>query len=306
MKKKILLTGGAGFVGSHLGDRLAKENYEVFAVDNLSKGDINNLTKKVNFFKLDINSSEFKKLLIKIKPHVIFHLAAQTSVNVSLKNPRHDLETNLISTLKLLESVQPLKVEKIIFASSAAIFGHTKKLPIQEADPKQPISFYGVSKLCSEYLLKNNYQRYKIPYISLRLANVYGPRQDSSGEGGVVAIFSGQIIKRQPITVYGNGNQTRDFIYVADVVEAFCLALKTEIVGEFNIGTSKETSVNDLVKTFRNITTRDISKVFNPARFIEVARNSLNYHKFKKVTGYQPRVDLREGLKKTIAYLAAN
>src|SRR3990167_7179337 len=193
-KKKALVTGGAGFIGSHLCDRLFEEDFDVYVVDNLSKGRIENLNKKVDFFKININSPKFLKLLGILKPNIIFHLAAQSSISNSLKDPKKDFQTNLFSTLKLLEKSRKIKIEKIIFTSSAAIFGKAERLPIDEKYPRNPISYYGISKLCSEYFFQNYYKSYQMPYVCLRLANVYGPRQDASGEGGVVAIFANKLI----------------------------------------------------------------------------------------------------------------
>src|SRR3989344_6272008 len=252
-KKKILVTGGAGFIGSHLCDRLFEEDFDVYVVDDLSKGRIENLNKVVNFFKIDINSPKFLKLLETLKPNIIFHLAAQSSISNSLKDPEKDFQTNLFSTLKLLEKSRQIKIGKIIFTSSAAIFGKVEKFPIAENYPKNPISYYGISKLCSEYFFNNYFTQYKLPYVILRLANVYGPRQDASGEGGVVAIFANQIQKNRPVTIFGSGNQTRDLVYVSDVVDALIKTIQNNIGGEFNIGTSKQTSVSELLEMLLKI-----------------------------------------------------
>lgn len=335
-KKKILVSGGAGFIGSHLCDRLVEEDFEVHAVDNLSKGKIENLNKKVDFIKININSPKFLKLQETLKPNTIFHLAAQSSISNSLKDPRKDFQTNFFSTLKLLERSRQIKIGKIIFASSAAIFGKVEKLPIDEDYPKNPISYYGISKLCSEYFFKNYFAQYKLPYVILRLANVYGPRQDASGEGGVVAIFANQIQKKRPVTIFGNGNQTRDFVYVSDVVDALIKSIQKDVIGEFNIGTSKQVSVNKLLEmllkidkgnkaidkiyserktpAFMAVMKRILSEdqnttafkpcvVYKPSRFFEAEKSSLSSEKFKIATGFVPQVDIQAGLEKTYQYL---
>ena len=302
-KKKALVTGGAGFIGSHLCDRLFEEDFDVYVVDNLSKGRIENLNKNVDFFKININSPKFLKLLGILKPNIIFHLAAQSSISNSLKDPKKDFQTNLFSTLKLLEKSRKIKIEKIIFTSSAAIFGKAERLPIDEKYPRNPISYYGISKLCSEYFFQNYYKSYQMPYVCLRLANVYGPRQDASGEGGVVAIFANNIIKKTPLVIYGEGEQTRDFIYISDVIDALIRSLDERTIDNFNIGTSTQTSINHLANKLISIDdNKPVRIMHRPQRFSEVEKSSLSYQKFSRVTGFKPKVNLDKGLKKTINY----
>ena len=231
-------------------------------------------------------------------------MAAQSSISRSLNNPKKDFQVNLLSVVNLLEKSKQIKIKRIIFASSAAIFGEVKKLPIDENYPKNPISYYGISKLCAEYFFQNYYKNYQIPYICLRLANVYGPRQDASGEGGVIAIFANRIIKGKPIIIYGSGDQTRDFIYVSDVVDAFIKSLKEDINGEFNIGTSQQTSINQVTNKLIGINdpNQPVTKIHKPQRFLEVEKSSLSHQKFKRSTGFQPKVGLDDGLAKTINY----
>ena len=304
-KKKVLVTGGAGFIGSHLCDRLFKEDFEVSVVDNLSKGRIENLNKNVDFFKININSPKFLKLLETLRPKVIFHLAAQSSISYSLKDPKKDFQTNLFSTHKLLEKSRQIKIEKVIFTSSAAVFGKAESLPIDENYPKNPISYYGISKLCSEYFFKNYYAEYKLPYVILRLANVYGPRQDAGGEGGVVAIFANQIQKKRPVTIFGSGNQTRDFVYVSDVVDALIKSIQKNVLGEFNIGTSKQISVNKLLEMLLKMdkSNKVIDKIYKQSRFFEAEKSSLSSEKFRSATGFAPQVGIQTGLEKTNQYL---
>src|SRR3990167_7552314 len=241
--KKILVTGGAGFIGSHLVDRLIKSGYKTIVADNLSRGKLENVNAKADFEKTDITSKKITDLIKKIKPDVIYHFAAQSNIGQSLKDPQKDISINFLATQTLLDQAKVLKIKKIIFASSAAVYAESKKMPIKEEDLKEPISLYGVSKLCSEYLLRNYHKIHGLPYASLRFANVYGPRQDMSAEGGVVAILIDKILKNDQATIFGDGTQTRDFIYVSDVVKACLLSLRNDVLGEFNIGTAQETPI---------------------------------------------------------------
>src|SRR3990167_11328030 len=240
---KVLVTGGAGFIGSHLVDRLVEEGHKTIVADDLSKGRIGNVNAKADFEKIDITSNRFSILIKKIKPDVIFHFAAQSSITKSIESPKKDIAINLLATQDLLDAAMEAKVSKLIFASSAAVYARSTNLPIAEENPKEPISLYGVSKLCSEYLLRNYHKIHNLSYASLRFANVYGPRQDMSAEGGVVAIFIDKILKMDQAIIFGDGTQTRDFIYVSDVVKACFLSLRNDVLGEFNIGTAQETPI---------------------------------------------------------------
>ncbi len=299
----ILVTGGAGFIGSHLVDRLVIDGHSVFVADDLSKGKLKNIKKDVKFFKVDIRSNKFTELLQKIKPEIIFHLAAQSSIAKSFKNPYKDFDINLFATLKLLKKAKEIRVKKIIFASSAAVYGVSEKLPIDENDPKNPTSYYGLSKLSSEYFFESYYQRINLNYACLRFANVYGARQDASGEGGVVAIFANNIIRKKPLVIYGSGQQTRDFIYVSDIIDALVKSLDENVIGSFNIGTSKQTPINHLAnETISVYNDKPVKIVYKPKRFLEVEKSSLSYRKFKKVTGFSPKTSLEDGFKKTLKY----
>ena len=194
------------------------------------------------------------------------------------------------------------KVSKLIFASSAAVYARSTNLPIAEENPKEPISLYGVSKLCSEYLLRNYHKIHNLSYASLRFANVYGPRQDMNSEGGVVAIFIDKILKTDQAIIFGDGTQTRDFIYVSDVIDACLLSLNNTVNGEFNIGTAKETSILNLYKNLLVLSGAKDNKKFTKRRFLEIARNSLSSEKFKNTTGWESRVNVDRGLKLTFDY----
>ena len=300
--KKILVTGGAGFIGSHLTDRLVEEGHKVIITDDLSKGRIENINAKADFEKVDVTSKKFLDLMKKIKPDAVFHLAAQSGIGQSLKDPQKDIAVNFLATQTLLEQAKVLRLKKIVFASSAAVYAESKKLPLDEENIKEPISLYGVSKLLSEYLLQNYHKIHGLPYTSLRFANVYGPRQDSSGEGGVVAIFTDKILKNDQVTIFGNGTQTRDFIYVSDVVDACLLSLSNKVTGEFNIGTAQETSILNLYEKLLDLSGAKDNKKFTKRRFLEIARNSLSSEKFKNTTGWESRVNVDRGLKLTFDY----
>ena len=297
--KKMLVTGGAGFIGSHLVDRLVEEGYKVIVADDLSRGRLENVNAKADFKKTDITSKKFPELIKKIRPDVIFHFAAQSSITKSIKNPKEDIAINILATQDLLDGAKETKLGKVIFASSASVYAQSAKQPIEEEYPKGPLSLYGVSKLCSEYLLSNYRKIHGLSYASLRFANVYGLRQDSSGEGGVVAIFIDKILKSDKVTIFGNGTQTRDFIYVDDVVDACLSAVNDDVIGEFNIGTESETSVLDLYSKLLKISGSRSDKIFRTAPNLEVKRSALSFQKYKKKTNWRPRINLGYGLEKT-------
>ena len=296
---RVLITGGAGFIGSHLVNRLVEDGYKVTVADDLSRGTLENVNVKADFEKIDVTSKSFLKLVIKFKPDAIFHFAAQSDIGQSLKDPQKDISINFLATQTLLDQAKVLKIKKIIFASSAAVYAESKKMPIKEEDLKEPISLYGVSKLCSEYLLRNYHKIHGLPYASLRFANVYGSRQDMSAEGGVIAIFINKILKNSQATIFGDGTQTRDFTYVSDVVDACLLSLSYKVAGEFNIGTATETSIRGLYERLLKLSGAQDNIKFEKRKFLEVGRNSLFSEKFKKSTGWKPKVSIREGLKKT-------
>lgn len=299
---KVLVTGGAGFIGSHLSNKLSDLGHIVFVVDDLSKGNKLNLKKKVNFYKEDIRIKTFDNLLKKLQPDFIYHLAAQSSLSKSFKNPKYDFQINLIATQRLIETASSIKAKKIVFASSAAVYGEQAKLPIGENAPKNPISIYGVSKLSAEYLLSINYQRNKMPYISLRYSNVYGENQDTSAEGGVVAIFIKSSLDGKAVHIFGDGNQTRDFIHVSDVINANLSILGKDLIGEFNISTSHQTTVNHLYALIQKIHKYKLRIKYENPQNQEVKKSALSYKKFNKVTGWRPAVDIESGLKITYEF----
>lgn len=305
---KIIVTGGAGFIGSHLVDRLIKEKHNVVIIDNLSTGKKENINKKAKFYKLTIESPKLKEVFNKVKPDIVFHLAAQINVRDSVANPINDAKINILGSLNLLENCKKFGIEKIIFASTGgAIYGDADIIPTPEDYKETPVSPYGVAKLSVEKYLYYYWKVKKLKFVSLRLANVYGPRQNSKGEAGVVAIFCDKMLSdKQPI-INGNGRQTRDFVYVDDVVEAFYFSFKkTEKVGIYNIGTAKETDINTIFQELKKLTGAKCKKIHGPSLEGEQKRSCLDFNKAKKELGWKPKYSLKEGLKETVEWFGSN
>ena len=300
---KCLVTGGAGFIGSHLQDRLIKDGHQVVVIDNLSTGKRENLNPKAKFYKIDICSSRISQIFRKEKPEIVFHYAAQIDVRKSVESPIEDAKINILGTLNLLENCKKYKVKKFIFASTGgAIYGDAGIIPTPENYPEFPLSPYGIEKLVAEKYLNYYYKVSGLPYIALRLANVYGLRQNSQGEAGVIAIFCDKMLsKKQPI-INGSGRQTRDFVFVGDVVEANILALKKNKIGIFNIGTAKETNVNTIFKKLKELTGSKCKEIYGPALLGEQKRSCLDFLKVKKELNWQPKHSLDKGLNKTVEW----
>ena len=300
---KILVTGGAGFIGSNVVDALVKDGHEVTVLDNLSTGKEENINPEVKFYNidlLDIESLEF--VFREFKPDVVNHHAAQIDVRKSVEDPAFDAETNIIGSINLFELSINAGVRRIIFSSTGgALYGEPEKLPASEDTPIEPLSPYGVSKYCVENYLNYFKRLYGIERVILRYANVYGPRQDPLGEAGVVAIFTGKILKGEKPVIYGDGTQTRDYVFVEDVVRANVLALEGK-EGIYNIGTGSETSVNELIEIFSKVLGREIKLEYAPPRKGEVSRISLDGEKAKRELGCVPKYSLPEGIRKTIEW----
>jgi UDP-glucose 4-epimerase len=300
---KALVTGGAGFIGSHIVDALVARRYKTYVVDNLSRGKKENLNPNAQFFKMDITSPEFPKLIQKLKPDVIFHVAAQIDVRKSVVAPITDAKINIFATLALAEAAAAAGVKKIIFSSSGgAMFSDDVRPPYSEEAREQPVSPYGITKRAGELYLNFEQKNRGLSCVSLRYSNVYGPRQSSVGDAGVVAIFSEKMLAGLQAKINGNGKQTRDYVYVGDVVRANLLAMNEKINGIFNIGTGRETSVNDLFGKLKKIIGYQLPEKHVPACSGEVMRSSLICKKAAKVLGWQPKVKLDDGLKKTVEW----
>ncbi|MDD5621985.1 MAG: NAD-dependent epimerase/dehydratase family protein [Actinomycetota bacterium] len=298
---KILITGGAGFIGSNVADGLLEKKHEVAIVDDLSNGKKENIPEEAGFYRCDIRSKKLYSIFKAEKPDVVIHNAAQLSVRVSVEDPLMDADINVIGGLNVIQACHTYNVKKIIFASSGGtVYGEQKYFPADEEHPTRPISPYGVAKLTTENYLYYFYKTYGLNYISLRYGNIYGPRQDPYGEAGVVAIFSSKIIKGENPTINGDGLQTRDYVYVRDVVDVNIRAMESDFTGSMNVGTEKETTVMELFKILREVSGEsDVEEVHGPSREGEQRRSQLSYGLAKKILGWQPRMSLGEGLKIT-------
>jgi len=309
---KILVTGGAGFIGSHLVDKLIKNGHKVVVVDNLSTGKRENLNPaffkksgagtKAKFYKIDICSPQISQIFKKERPKIVYHLAAQIDVRKSTENPVKDAKINILGTLNVLENCKKNKVKKFIFSSSVGVYGEPKTLPVKENHSLNPIAPYPITKLTIEKYL-NYFKSQGLNFVSLRYANIYGPRQPSEiGEGGVIAIFTNKILKGERPIIFGKGIQTRDFLYVDDAVEAAVLALKAKSGSIYNVGTDKEITINNLLKLVLRILNKKTKPIYKPLRRGEIICSRIDYSKIKKELGFQPRYTLEEGLNETIKW----
>ncbi|THJ25173.1 MAG: NAD-dependent epimerase/dehydratase family protein [Nitrospira sp. CG24E] len=300
---KVLVTGGAGFIGSHLVDRLAQEGHEVVVVDNLSTGKRRNLNRAARFYKLDIQSWRLERVFRNERPHMVMHLAAQMDVRKSVEDPIFDAQINVLGMLNMLQQAVRHGVRKVVFSSSGgAIYGEQEIYPAPETHITRPLSPYGISKLCGEQYL-SYYQRVSgLQMVNLRYANVYGPRQDPDGEAGVVAIFIQKLLNNEQAIVNGNGRQTRDFVYVEDVVEANLAVMGQEVQGTYNVGTGEETSINDLLRILIAHTGSICKEVHGPAKSGEQARSVIDSNKLRQELSWDPKTELSEGLKRTVDY----
>ena len=300
---KVLVTGGAGFIGSHLVDRLIQEGHEVVVVDNLLTGKRRNLNKEARFYKQDIQSSRLERVFSRERPQLVMHLAAQVDLRRSVQDPIFDAQVNILGTLNLLEQAVKYGTRKVIFASSGgAIYGEQDVFPAPESHPIRPLSPYGISKLNGEQYLAY-YQRVSgIQHVILRYSNVYGPRQDPEGEAGVVAIFTGKMLAGEQPIINGNGRQTRDFVFVDDVVEANLAVIGKEVQGVYNVGTAEETSINDLFRLLVELTNAGCKELHGPAKKGEQARSVVDIRRLRQELGWEPKVPLREGLRRTVEF----
>lgn len=300
---KILVTGGAGFIGSHIVDRLIEEEHQVIVVDNLSVGKRKNINKKARFYKMDILSSRVEKVFRKERPDILSHYAAQIDVRKSVEDPKFDASINILGTINLLENCVKYGVKKVIFASSGgAIYGEQEAFPALETHPTRPLSPYGITKLTVEHYLYYYKVTGGVDFVSLRYANIYGPRQDPYGEAGVVAIFTQKMLNGEQPIINGTGKQTRDFVYVEDAVEAHMAVLQGNASGVFNVGTGQETSVNQLFRFLSELTKSNVKEVHGPEKKGEQQRSCLDYSHIHKTVEWESRMSLLGGLGKTVEY----
>ncbi len=299
--ESILITGGAGFIGSHLVDALIDKGYDVHIIDDLSMGKEKNINPRSTFHKIQIQDKRVEEIFKKINFIYVFHLAAQADVRRSCSDPMYDANSNIMGTLNILSLSRKYGLEKFIFSSSGGVIYGDVKTAATETSPAQPISPYGISKFSDElYII---FFRKFFPYTILRYANVYGERQDPSGEAGVVSIFTKNMLNREPCTLYGYGKPQRDYVYVRDVVKANILSLQRGDNEILNIGTGVATTVEELYSHLQKITDYDITPVYKLLREGELKSNYLCIKKAKNILGWEPSIQLQEGLKKVVKWL---
>ena len=300
---KILVTGGAGFIGSHVVDLLVDKGHDIVILDDLSNGKSENLNAKAPFYHMSITDKKLNDIFHRENFDVVVHHAAQISVRDSVKDPLHDMGINIKGTLLLLELCRTYNIKKFIFASTGgALYGEQDYFPADEMHPTRPLSPYAITKLSVEKYLFFYYHTHNLPYVSLRYANVYGPRQDPFGEAGVVAIFAQKMLKGEQPIINGDGNQTRDFVFVSDIAHANLLVLEHEVTGEINIATGVESSITQIFRQIKRITSSSANEVHGPAMPGEQLRSVLSYKKAKEVLGWKPTTSLDEGLMLTVAF----
>jgi UDP-glucose 4-epimerase len=304
VKMKVLLTGGAGFIGSNITDMLIETGYEVIIVDDLSTGREKNISNKARFYNLDIQNERLGSVFEKERPDFVSHQAAQVDVRRSVSDPVFDAKVNVLGAINVLQNCIKYGVKKIVFASSGgAIYGEQDIFPAPETHPLKPISPYGITKLVTEHYLNYYKTVFNLDYVALRYANVYGPRQDPFGEAGVVAIFIQKMLNGEQPVINGDGGQTRDFVYVGDVARANIKALQEDIPnGPINIGTGIETSINEIFDHLRNIINPSVKKQFALPKQGEQRRSVIDASKAKEILKWGPEVSIKEGLKRTYEY----
>jgi UDP-glucose 4-epimerase len=298
---KVLVTGGAGFIGSHVTDAFLDAGHEVWAVDDLSSGRRENLRPEVRLVVADIRSPEAARLVESERFEVMCHLAAQMDVRRSVTDPRFDADVNVAGFLNLLEAARKSGLRKVVFSSTGgAIYGEQDVYPAPETHPTRPVSPYGVSKASGELYLGYYRAQYGLKSVALRYANVYGPRQNPHGEAGVVAIFSERLLHGQTCTINGTGRQTRDFVYGPDVARANLLAATRDVEGPINVGTGVETDVNRLYTLLASAAGTDRPAQHAPAKAGEQMRSSVDPTRAGELLGWRPTVALEEGLRRTV------
>lgn len=298
---KILITGGAGFIGSHIVDAYIKEGHEVIIIDNLKTGNKKNLNPQATFYECDICDAKTTLTIFeKEKPDIVNHHAAQVNVRKSIEDPKYDAETNIIGLITLLNAAAKIKVRRFIFISSGgAIYGHAQ-VPTKETTIPKPLCPYGVSKYVGEQYVQLYYSLYNLPFIILRYANVYGPRQNPVGEAGVISIFIDKLLKNEEPIIFGDGEQTRDYVHIKDIVTANMVALTKGTNETFNIGTGIQTSVNSLLSIMRQEIISTKTPIHKAEITGEIKHGALDCSKAKKYLAWTPKIKIEEGIKHTI------
>lgn len=302
---KVLVTGGAGFIGSNIVDTLIKNGFDVVIVDDLSTGKKENLNPKAVFYNVDLNSPELRAVFEKEQPDLVCHHAAQINVRLSLENPGFDSKTNILGSIALLELCNEFNVKKVVYASSGgAIYGDPEYLPCDESHPINPISPYAVSKYAVELFLNYYHKVHGLNYCVLRYSNVYGPRQDPKGEAGVISIFMDRLLENKECKINGDGNQTRDFVFVKDVARANLLALNSDCEAcAINIGFGKETSINELFEKIKDVVGSSADAAHTDTIKGEVEKTYLKIDYAKEKLGWEPEYPLSKGLKETMRWI---
>ena len=303
---KILVTGGAGFIGSHIADACVQAGHEVIVVDDLSSGRVENVNEGARLERMDIRSPEAAQLIMDERPDLIDHHAAQMNVRRSVDDPGFDAEVNVLGFVNLLEAARNAGCRRVVFASSGgAVYGEPERFPTDETEPLRPICPYGVSKLAGEQYLFYYQRVHGLRYVALRYANVYGPRQDPHGEAGVVAIFSQRLLGGQGVLINDDGLQTRDYVFVGDVVAANLAAFSSDYTGAVNIGTGVETSVVALYESIKAQVGAGGTAEHGPAKGGEIRRSALDASRAERELGWRPGVSLDEGLGRTVEYFSS-
>jgi UDP-glucose 4-epimerase len=300
---KVLVTGGAGFIGSHVAERLLSDGHEVVILDDLSTGHVEHLHPDARFYQMDVQSPWLDELFKIERPEAVLHQAAQASVRRSVADPVFDASVNVLGAVTLLQASVRHGVRRFLFASTGgALYGDADVIPTPEDYPTLPVSPYGASKLGAEVYLRTFHAVHGLSYAALRYANVYGPRQDPHGEAGVVAIFARRLLSGEPARINGDGKQTRDFVYVGDIAEANARALTSDAVGSFNVGTGVETDINTIFQLLKRLSGNNQAEVHGPPMPGEQRRSVVDARKIEKVLGWRPRTSLEAGLDATVRY----
>lgn len=298
---RILVTGGSGFIGSHLVDELVSRGHNVSIIDNLSTGNVKNINKNARFYSTDItDKNSLEKIFKDEHPNYVFHLAANTNVPLSVKDPRFDFKS-LEGSINIISLSCDYKINRLIYSSSGFIYGNTSKLPISENEPFQPVSPYAITKISSEYYIRYYHQTKGLPYLIFRFATVYGPRQ----EKGAMADYISKLSANKQAEIYGDGSKTRDYIYIKDVVDVFTKMFDLKIITEmpiFNIGTAKETSLKELYFTIAKLLRKSPQPIYKPQRAGELEKYCLSYKKINRLTSWKPKFNISQGLTETLRY----
>jgi UDP-glucose 4-epimerase len=297
---KVLVTGGAGFIGSHIVDELIEKGNDAVVVDNLATGNKKNINPGASFYQVSILDKKLAQVFKLEQPDVVIHEAAQTDVSRSVRDPQYDARTNILGSINVLDNCVKFNVKKVIYASSCAIYGTPQYIPINEAHPLESISPYGVSKQTVEKYLHAYHETFGLDYCALRYSNVYGPRQNSNGEAGVVAIFTNLMLRGQQPKIYGKGDKTRSYVFVDDIVHANMLALECKQTGIFNIGTTEQTTDQRIYDLISGACGYNKAPQYVGERPGEIRHMCLDADKAMTILGWKPATKLEDGILKTV------